>query len=236
MLPGGQAYWAALCTLSLAWTSQTCCLRTDSLPPGSPPFFFFFFPTGKQQLSPCGENKPECCSGPAGHGAAGQSAFLHHLPTHHNLSGASAVFLPLWPTLELVSYLPDSQWTLCLLGPSSLRWVGVAASVWLVSSDCECKALPLYSMFCFSMAAVWYSDLWPCVLLWFVVSYESLRGFEGGCSFADITVTKVFSDGCSVRNCSSQSFLQIEQVEWEFWQIDSFFFCFVWKCVCSTEF
>lgn len=40
MLPGGQAYWAALCTLSLAWTSQTCCLRTDSLPPGSPPFFF----------------------------------------------------------------------------------------------------------------------------------------------------------------------------------------------------
>lgn len=80
MLPGGQAYWAALCTLSLAWTSQTCCLRTDSLPPGSPPFFFFF-PTGKQQLSPCGENRPECCSGPVGHGAAGQSAFLHHLPT-----------------------------------------------------------------------------------------------------------------------------------------------------------
>lgn len=204
-------------------------------------FFSFFLLTGKQQLSPCAENKPEWCSAPVSHGAAGRSAFFQHLPQqpqnpHHNLSSASSVFLLLWPTLVLVSYLPDLEWTLCLVGPSSLWRVGVTASVWLVSPDCEREAPPFYSMFCFSKAAVWYPDLWPCVLLWFVVFYESLRGFEGGCSFADITVTKVFPARLRLFSSETQQPVTFsDRASWvrvlTNWQL-----FFLWKCVCSTEF
>lgn len=190
----------------LAPTSQTCCRWTDSLPLAHQPLFSLPYWEEKQLLL-CAENSSVAAavSAPAPWVAAGRGAFLDPSPLH-NLSGALAVFRLLWPTLELISYLSDSQWTLCLFGTSSSWRVGVAASV-------NARLRPFTQCFVFKGDCV---ISWPLNLrVTLVCSFFRDFEYKGDSSFAVITDTEVFSDSCSPRRLKLQQPITFEdQAGW----------------------